>query len=115
MKKIYWDLLNAIPDYKEFLTLEELNASSASLAAAYPDVVSEFEMGKSTEGRPIMGLKIGEGSKNALIFGCPHPNEPIGTMLLEHFTKALAENEELRRELDYTCGIPTASCATKAG
>ena len=23
MKKIYWDLLNAIPDYKEFLTLEE--------------------------------------------------------------------------------------------
>ena len=102
MKKIFWDLLNAIPDYKEFLTLEELNASSAALAAAHPDVVSEFEMGKSTEGRPIMGLKIGEGSKNALIFGCPHPNEPIGTMLLEHFTKALAENEELRRELDYT-------------
>ena len=23
-------------------------------------------------------------------------------MLLEHFTKALAENEELRKELDYT-------------
>ena len=102
MKKVYWDLLNAIPDYKEFLTLEELNASSASLAAAHPDCVSEFELGKSTEGRPIMGLKIGEGSKNALIFGCPHPNEPIGTMLLEHFTKSLAENEELRRELDYT-------------
>ena len=102
MKKVYWDLLNSIPDYKEFLTLEELNASSAALASAHPDCVSEFELGKSTEGRVIMGLKIGEGSKNALIFGCPHPNEPIGTMLLEHFTKSLAENEDLRRELDYT-------------
>ncbi len=102
MKKIFWDLLNSIPDYKEFLTLDELNASSSDLAKEFPDVVSEFELGKSTEGRSIMGLKIGDGSKNALIFGCPHPNEPIGTMLLEHFTKSLAENEELRRELDYT-------------
>ena len=36
------------------------------------------------------------------MFGCPHPNEPIGTMMLEHFTEALARDEALRRELDYT-------------
>ncbi|NMA94209.1 MAG: zinc carboxypeptidase [Clostridiales bacterium] len=82
--------------------MDELNASSSKLAAKYPDIVSEFELGKSTEGRPIMGLKIGSGSQNSIMFGCPHPNEPIGTMLLEHFTRSLAENEELRREIDYS-------------
>ena len=102
MKKVLWDLLNSVPDYQEFLTLAEMDASSRALAAEYPDVVELFELGKSTEGRTILGLKIGEGSKNALIFGCPHPNEPIGTMMLEHFTRALAENEELRQTLDYT-------------
>lgn len=102
MKKVFWDLLNSIPEYTEFLSLDELNASSSRLAAEYPDIVSEFELGKSTEGRTIMGLKIGSGSQNSIMFGCPHPNEPIGTMLLEHFTRALAENEELRRELDYS-------------
>ncbi len=101
MKKIFWDLLNAIPDYKEFLSLEELNASSRKLAEKYPDCVEEFVLGTSSEGRRIMGLRIGEGSSNALIFGCPHPNEPIGTMLLEHFTESLAKSEELRKELDY--------------
>ncbi len=102
MKKIFWDLLNSIPDYKEFLTLDEMNESSRKLALKYPDCVTEFELGKSSEGRSIKCLRIGEGSKNSLIFGCPHPNEPIGTMLLEHFTEELAKSEELRKELDYT-------------
>lgn len=102
MKKIFWDLLNSIPDYGEFLTLEELNASSSRLAADHPDCVEEFVLGYSGEGREIRGLKIGEGNCNSLFFGCPHPNEPIGTMLLEHFTEALAKSPELRAELDYT-------------
>ncbi len=108
MKEILWDLLNSIPDYKEFLTLAELDESSRQLAADHPDCVELFELGKSTEGRSILGLKIGCGSKNALFFGCPHPNEPIGTMLLEHFTKSLAENPALRNELDYTFYIVKA-------
>ena len=32
----------------------------------------------------------------------PHPNEPIGAMMLEYFTRELAENKELREKLDYT-------------
>ena len=102
MNKILWDLLDAIPDYNTFLTLAELDDSSRKLAADHPECVDLFEIGKTGEGRPLLCLKIGKGSKNALFFGCPHPNEPIGTMLLEHFTQQLAACPELRKELDYT-------------
>ena len=102
MNKIIAELLNDIPDYKQFLTLEELDASTRKLAEEHPDCVCMFEMGKTTEGRSILALKIGNGSKNALFFGCPHPNEPIGTMMLEFFTKKLAENKAILEALDYT-------------
>ena len=108
MKAIFQSVLNAIPDYKVFLTPDELDESSRKLAAEHPDLASVFEMGRTRDGRPLLCLKIGNGSKNALMFGCPHPNEPIGTMMLEHFTKSLAENEAFRKELDYTWYIVKA-------
>ena len=95
-------MLEEIPDYKEFLTVEEMDESSKKLAEQYPECVSVFEIGKTREGRSLNCLKIGEGQHTALMFGCPHPNEPIGTMMLEYFTKSLAEQPELRKELDYT-------------
>ena len=108
MKSIYQKLLSGIPDYKEFLTVDEMDESSRRLAAEHPDCVELFEMGKTRQGHPLLCLKIGSGSRNALMFGCPHPNEPIGTMMLEYFTKNLAENKELRDELDYTWYIVKA-------
>lgn len=100
--KLFDELLQNIPDYKEFLTVDELDASSRALAERYPDTVSLFEIGKTKDGHPLLCLKIGNGSKNALMFGCPHPNEPIGTMMLEYFTENLAKNKALRDELGYT-------------
>lgn len=108
MNPIFEELLNNIPDYKTFLTVEELDASSRALAEKYPDVVSVFEIGHTKENYPLLCLKIGSGSKNALMFGCPHPNEPIGTMMLEYFTENLAKNKALRDELDYTWYIVKA-------
>lgn len=108
MKSIYQKLLSGIPDYKAFLTVDEMDESSRRLAAEHPDCVELFEMGKTRQGHPLLCLKIGGGSRNALMFGCPHPNEPIGTMMLEYFTKNLAENKELRDELDYTWYIVKA-------
>ncbi len=95
-------LIENVPDYKEFLTVAELDESTFRLAKEYPDVVSVFEAGKSRKGHPIYCLKIGNGSKNAFLFGCPHPNEPMGCMMLEYLSRALAEDDELRRDLDYT-------------
>ena len=108
MKKIYQKLLEGIPDYKEFLTVEEMNSSSKKLAEEHPESVSIFEIGQTRDGIELYCLKIGSGSHTALMFGCPHPNEPIGTMMLEYFSKRLAEDEELRKELDYTWDIVKA-------
>lgn len=102
MNNIFEDVIKNIPEYNEFMTVEEMDASSQKLAEDYPDVVDLFEIGKTRENHPLYCLKIGEGSKNALMFGLPHPNEPIGAMMLEYFSRELASNEELREELDYT-------------
>lgn len=102
MKRLFEDVINRIPDYKVFLTVDEMDENSKKLAEEYPDVVKLFEIGRTRNNHPLYCLKIGNGSNNALMFGCPHPNEPIGAMLLEYFSRELAENKELREELDYT-------------
>jgi hypothetical protein len=102
MKELIEKIIDRVPDYKEFLTVEEMDSNSKKLAEKYPDIVEIFEMGKTREKNSIYCLKIGKGKKNGLMFGCPHPNEPIGAMMLEYFTEELAKNKELREKLDYT-------------
>jgi hypothetical protein len=95
-------IVDHVPDYKDFLTVEEMDESCRELAREFPDIVTVFEAGRSREGHPILCMKIGDGPKNALCFACPHPNEPIGAMTLEYFSRALAENDELREGLGFT-------------
>jgi len=95
-------IMDRVPDSKGFLTIEELDANTLALAREYPDLVEVRELGRSREGRVIRCLKIGSGSKNALLFACPHPNEPIGAMTLDFLARELAENAQLREEMDYT-------------
>ena len=102
MNILYQTLLDNIPKYENFLTLAELDASSYALAANYPDLVEVFSIGKSRRGHDLLCIKIKGGDKNALAFGLPHPNEPIGTATLEYFMQALAENQALREDLGYT-------------
>ncbi|UCD45863.1 MAG: hypothetical protein JSV27_05100 [Candidatus Bathyarchaeota archaeon] len=95
------EILRDVPDFREFMTVDELNTSSRRLADKH-DHVEFFRIGESTEGDPISALKIGEGSRNALLFGFPHPNEPIGSMTLEYLSGRLAEDDALREEMGYT-------------
>lgn len=95
-------LLEDMPDYQAFLTADEMDESSKQLAAKYPECVTLFEIGQTEKGKTLYCMKIGESGPRALLLGCPHPNEPIGAMMLEYFSRALAENEELRRELGYS-------------
>jgi len=95
------EILNQIPKYKEFMTIAELDDSSKKLANSFNHVELK-EIGKSREGRTIYCLKIGEGKENALLFGFPHPNEPIGSMSLEFLSCFLAENPEFTKETGYT-------------
>jgi hypothetical protein len=95
-------LIKDIPDYTKFYTVDELDERSLELAKKYPDVVKCYKAGESRKGYPIYVLKIGDGSKNGLMFGCPHPNEPIGAMMLDYLSERLATDEALRTRLDYT-------------
>ncbi len=100
--KKFSDVLDNVPDYKTFYTVDELNDSSEKLAAEHPDKVSLFEIGRSKRGETIKALRIGDGKLNALLFGFPHPNEPIGSMMLEYLSRRLVEDDALREELDFT-------------
>jgi hypothetical protein len=95
-------ILSQVPDYDSFLTVDELRASSHRLAGQFPDVVEILSMGHSRRGDPVEALKIGSGAKTALVFAMPHPNEPIGSMMLECLSQRLAEDDELRQSLGYT-------------
>lgn len=91
-----------VPDYQFFHTVDELNNNTRDLAHTYPDLVTILPLGKSQAGDPIDVIKIGSGSKTALIFAMPHPNEPIGSMMVDYFSERLAAYDELRNSLDFT-------------
>jgi len=95
------EILDAVPKYREFMTVEELDASSKELADEFSEV-SLKRIGESREGRPILCLKIGKGERNALVFAFPHPNEPIGSMTVEFLSRYLAENPDFVREIGFT-------------
>jgi hypothetical protein len=103
------EILQLIPDYHDFLTLEELRQSSARLVAEFPQTARLDVIGASTGGRPIELLTIGQGKRTALFLGAPHPNEPIGVLTLEFLSRLLCERADLREQLDCTFLVVKAS------
>ncbi len=91
-----------IPDYDHFLTIDELNASSHALVAAFPEIASLRVIGQTRRGDPIELITIKGGAKQAFVVGGPHPNEPIGCMTVEYLTRRLCEDAALRDELGFT-------------
>lgn len=94
-------IVDEVPDYKAFYAIDELNASSERLARKHPSKVDVFYIGRSRKGEGTKALRIGKGRKTALLFGFPHPNEPIGSMTLEYLSGRLAEDNTLDK-LDFT-------------
>lgn len=95
-------VLSRLPDYKTFYTVDELDEQIRLLAAQYPDIVKVNIIGTSRKGHPILCMSMGNGPKNALCFGCPHPNEPIGAMTLTAMARIFAEDPELLSETGFT-------------
>lgn len=95
-------VMRRVPDMDRFLTVDELHAEGARLAETYPAIARLRRVGTSRLGEPLHLLSIGSGQANAFLFGCPHPNEPIGAMLLDHLARLLCEDDALRESLGYT-------------
>lgn len=89
--------LSHVPNYQRFYTVDEMYEATKKVALEHPSIASYHEMGHSTDGEPIPMLKIGDGPKRMLLFACPHPNEPIGAMLIQFLLKELVTTPELRK------------------
>src|SRR5262249_24825724 len=74
-----------IPEH--LLTLEELEARTDALADD-PRVTTTV-IGQSRSGRDIRMISVGEGDRNALGMGVPHPNEPVGALPVERMLEML--------------------------
>jgi hypothetical protein len=75
-------LLENIPDWQKFFTVDQIRAEANKLVKEKPGAVELMELGKSTQGEPIICLKVGDGKYNALIHGFPNSEEPYGGNLL---------------------------------
>lgn len=91
-------LLEKVPAYERFHTIDELYAKAHATAEKNPELASVQVVGHSTDGLPIPMVTIGEGPKSAVLFALPHPNEPIGAMLIDFLLDELIRNPELRGE-----------------
>lgn len=100
--------MSAVPDMERFYTVDELHQAMRDVAEQFPDLATLRRVGTSRLGEPLHLLSIGSGSQNAFVFGMPHPNEPIGAMMIVHLTRLLCEDASLREALDFTWHfIPT--------
>jgi len=89
-------VVTAVPEYDRYPLLDELETSTDAFAAGHPGV-EVWPAGASRAGHPIRCLGIPGGPLQALLVGVPHPEEPVGALLLEHLLPLLADGlaEEL--------------------
>ena len=94
-----------VPDARAFPGADALERGLLELSGRYPDTVTHRRVGTSRLGDPITAVQIGDGPRHALVFGLPHPNEPVGGLTALHLAERLAASPELRRRFGLTFTI----------
>jgi zinc carboxypeptidase len=99
--------IDSVPPIDAFATVDELADAGRRLAAAHPGAVRLHRVGTSAQGEPLTCLTVdgGPGAPEALVFGLPHPNEPIGGLTAVHLAQRLAADADLRARLGHTWRI----------
>jgi Zinc carboxypeptidase len=95
-------ILGRIPDQDRFPGADEVARRLAAVADRHPDLVRRRRVGISRLGEPIHMVTIGSGSRDALVFAGPHPNEPAGFLTVPYLAELLCTDEPLRERLDHT-------------
>jgi hypothetical protein len=93
--------LQSVPEIEVFSTADELVDGLAEVARRHPTVATLRRVGTSRLGDPLMSLTVGTGDADALVFGLPHPNEPIGGLSALHLARRLCEDAALRGRLGH--------------
>lgn len=82
-------------------TVNELSSSLRALCERYPNICRIRRIGLSRDGAPLELLSIGGGSRNALVIGGPHANEPAGFLTVLDLATMLCESPGLRAGLGF--------------
>jgi hypothetical protein len=77
-----------VPEYDAFPPLADLDACVDTLAGV--GGVGVWTAGRSRAGRPIRCLEIPGGPLHATLVGLPHPEEPVGALMLQYLLPLLA-------------------------
>ncbi len=88
-------LLGGVHGYSEFLTGTELNRELKRLASS--GKIKLASIGKSKGGRQIYCAVLGNGKKNALVFGFPHSNEAVGSLTCLELIKAIPKSKAMQQ------------------
>ncbi len=89
--------LQSVKSYKNFLNSDELNTALLHICTSK----EIFLLGKSNQGKKILGAKIGIGKQSALVFGFPHPNEPIGSLTCLELIKQIKNSKVLQNRFTW--------------
>jgi hypothetical protein len=99
----YYDaIVGGVPDFEGYLGLDELEASTSRFASAHAGI-DVWQAGASRAGDPIRCIEIRGGRLQALLVGAPHPEEPVGTLLMEYLLPLLADG--LAEELGFSFSL----------
>jgi hypothetical protein len=93
--------LDSVPEIAVFSTADELVEELTRLHDLHPATTSLRRVGTSRLGDPLMCLTIGTAGAEALVFGLPHPNEPIGGLTAVHLARRLCADDALRERLGH--------------
>ncbi|MBT0770730.1 hypothetical protein KIH74_17430 [Kineosporia sp. J2-2] len=104
-----------VPAYDGFAGVDELDAGLHRIAGHYPEVASLSRCGSSGQGHPIWCLTVDLPGDvpEALAYGLPHPNEPIGGLTALHLAERLCADAGLRERLGHRWRI--VACADPDG
>ena len=87
-------LVDRIPDFADYPTVDEMNATVEGLAASHPEIASLRRIGTSRLDEPLLCLTIGSGSRHAIVFAMPQPNEPIGALTAGELARTAADLQQ---------------------
>lgn len=99
------DETSTVPEYDAFEGADGLEAGLLDIARSSAGSATVRRVGTSRMGSPINCLSVGEGPAEAVVFGLPHPNEPVGGLTALHLARRLAAEPALCELLGHRWNI----------
>ena len=94
------EIIDDIPDHSRYLTVDELRGSTRRTVEEYADVIKFSVADTSSGGTPIEYIEIGDGDRVVLVYAFAHPDEPVGSLVIDYLVRKLASDNALRRVLN---------------